>query len=158
MAKRRRLIFLAMTGGLLVMAFGPALLILAAGAIPDGRAQPGSAGATAPAITSQPSATAPAPAIIPRPTLARDQRPAPSLAACKVSAGRVFLRAAPRRASRALGVLAQGQRLLILATPTDPYQNRPTPTLPAARWLPVRAGALTGWVYSTYCEPLEANR
>lgn len=147
MTKRRRAIVLALAGLLFLLAFGPALLILAgaeeSAPAPSPSARP---------IISRPSMTAPAPTPTPSRT------PAPTLAACEVSSGRVFLRAAPRRASRALDVLAQGQRLLILATPTDPYQNLPNPTPPAARWLPVQAGALAGWIYSDFCKPLEANQ
>lgn len=68
----------------------------------------------------------------------------PAPAACKVTAWRLFVRADPMRETRALGVLSQGDRALILLTPTPA----------GARWLPVQYGELAGWVYSDYCEAI----
>ncbi len=141
MMAKRRLIFLTLAGLLLLIACGPAALALAFGRSPGSE--------RAPAATPSPSATA-RPALIPDSSLTPDRRstptaPAvPTLAACQVSAWRLFLRADPRRASRGLAVLSGGDLLTIL----------PTPTPAGGRWLPVQAGELAGWVSSDFCEAI----
>lgn len=103
----------------------------------------------APSWTATPSPTA-------RPTMAAiDDRaltairttapaaiPTQAPPACIVTTGQpgglLFLRAEPRRNSRALTTLTEGQRLQPMAT--------------AGAWVNVQAGELAGWINTQYCK------